>query len=90
MADQFQQQDKRVYEAESETFLRRYMPAAEKIRSTEMQECAGKTYDLVAQATVQKRFLSESEDWEYISLRNAVEILAKESPQNYLFSSDPE
>ena len=66
------------------------MPAAEKIRSTEMQECAGKTYDLVAQATVQKRFLSESEDWEDISLRNAVEILAKPSPENYLFSSDPE
>ncbi|MGU9950779.1 MAG: hypothetical protein ACNYPH_00385, partial [Gammaproteobacteria bacterium WSBS_2016_MAG_OTU1] len=65
-ADQFQQQDKRVYESESETFLRRYMPAADKIRSAEMQECAGKTYDLVAQATVQKRFLSESEDWEDI------------------------
>ncbi len=56
------------------------MPAPEKISSAEMQECAGKMYDLVSQATIQKRFLSESEDWEYISLRNAVEILAKPSP----------
>ena len=56
------------------------MPAPEKIRSAEMQECAGKMHDLVSQATIQKRFLSESEDWEDISLRNAVEILVKPSP----------
>ncbi len=72
---QFSAQDKRMNEAERETICRRFVPKNIKHLSERGSEIIGKVFSLTEQQKVQQFTLSQTEDWQDISLRNLVEVM---------------
>ena len=76
MADQFRVQDEKMDDLGRETICRRFMPRNLDRLSEEAKRYIGKTFSLNRQVEIQQATLTQSDDWQDISLRNIAEVMA--------------
>ena len=76
--DQFRLQDKNMNRLERESICMRYMPSGSVPDS--YKDRVGKVFTMNEHSRLQQEMMSEADDWQELSLRNAVLVLSAKAP----------
>ena len=76
--DQFRLQDKNMNRLERESICMRYMPSGGVPDS--YKDRVGKVFTMNEHSRLQQEMMSEADDWQELSLRNAVLVLSAKAP----------